>query len=478
MNILMRKFFRTQVLASVLVVASSAVAGNFPARGLWVGEATLNRVNETVVGIDAANHTVAPDPSVTTPVASPAHLRIIFHVDGQGQVRLLKSVAILSKSTNDPADLALVTDETLYPQYASIGRRISSAAFDFGDNRAVDVLNEIAGSAAAAAAAGADPTNAANQTIQSADLDSHYNSFVHGSSFSNAVFASAASATIGAISRRTGGGTVQQITADAFSAATNDARVVSARTNAVALQAASLFPDSRYVFAVDSVSSAAASAAAAAAAANSNYTAEATGLAATNAAALAMTNAFNAASPVSSEYDSFITSSKFLSSANIAGAAAKSAAAQAIAAGNSSSLILQKSKSAAVKALTDQRIFAAADVVVVNELEIAGDFAANGTLNGTIYLGASHPTNPFRHRQHPSHSIGYPITRALTIHFDAPGGTNAFDSASFGVDRITGTYREEISGLHKPLGPNQDIGLIAEGTITLDRISLIDTLNQ
>lgn len=476
MNILMRKFFRTEVLVSLFAVASSAVAGNFPTRGLWVGEATLNKVNETVVGIDAANHAVAPDPSLTTPVASPAHLRVIFHVDGQGQVRLLKSVAILSKSTNDPADLALVTDETLYPQYASIGRRISSAAFDFGDNRAVDVLNEIAGSAAAAAAAGADPTNAANQTIQSADLDSHYNSFVHGSSFSNAVFASAASATIGAISRRTGGGTAQQITADAFSAATNDARVVSARTNAVALQAASLFPDSRYVFAVDSVSSAAASAAAAAA--NSNYTAEATGLAATNAAALAMTNAFNAASPVSSEYDSFITSSKFLSSANIAAVAAKSAAAQAIAAGNSSSLVLQKSKSAAVKALTDQRIFAAADVVVVNELEIAGDFAANGTLTGTIYLGASHPTNPFRHRQHPSHSIGYPITRALTIHFDAPGGTNTFDSASFGVDRITGTYREEISGLHKPLGPNQDIGLIAEGTITLDRISLIDTLNQ
>jgi hypothetical protein len=471
-----KKIFQISVLALVLAAASGAVAGDFPARGLWVGEATLNKVNETVVGINAANQVVAPDPSVTTPVASPAHLRVIFHVDGQGQVRLLKSVAILSKSTNDPADLALVTDETFYPHYGSIGRRIASASFDFGDNHAVDVLTQIADSAATAAAAGANPTNAANQTVQAADLDSRYDAFVHGSSFSNAVFGSAASATIGAISRRTGGGTAQQITADAFSAATNDARVVSARTNAVALQAASLFPDLRFVTAVDSVSAAAASAAAQAA--NSNYTAAATGLEATNAVSLAMTNAFNAASPVSSAYNTFIASSAFLSSANIAAAAAKTAAVQAIAAGNSSSLILSKSKSAALKALTDQRIFAAADVVVINEVEMAGNFAADGTLNGTLYLGASHPTNPFRHRQHPSHSIGYAITRALTIHFDAQGGTNAFQTASFGVDRITGTYREEITGLHKPLGPNQDIGLIAEGMITLDRVSLIDTLNQ
>ena len=89
---LRKKLFRIQVLASVLVLASSAFAGDFPARGLWVGEAVLNKVNETVVGINAANQVVAPDPAVTTPVASPAHLRVIFHVDGQGQVRLLKSV--------------------------------------------------------------------------------------------------------------------------------------------------------------------------------------------------------------------------------------------------------------------------------------------------------------------------------------------------------------------------------------------------
>src|SRR4051794_15111493 len=82
-----------------------------PSRGLWVGEVTLTKVNETVVGINAANQVAAPDPAVTTPVNSPAHLRIILHVDGQGSVRLLKSVALLDKSTNQQPDIALVTDQ-------------------------------------------------------------------------------------------------------------------------------------------------------------------------------------------------------------------------------------------------------------------------------------------------------------------------------------------------------------------------------
>src|SRR5436190_6299604 len=76
--------------------------------GLWVGEVTLDRVNETVVGFNAQNQVSAPNPNVTTPVKSPAHLRIILHVDKQGQARLLKNVAILDKSTNSTPNLALV----------------------------------------------------------------------------------------------------------------------------------------------------------------------------------------------------------------------------------------------------------------------------------------------------------------------------------------------------------------------------------
>src|SRR6185312_2366067 len=79
------------------------------ASGLWVGEVVLQRVNETVSGVNAANQVVSPDPSVTTPVNAPAHIRIIFHVDSTGKVRLLKGVAMVDKSTNTTPDIALIS---------------------------------------------------------------------------------------------------------------------------------------------------------------------------------------------------------------------------------------------------------------------------------------------------------------------------------------------------------------------------------
>jgi hypothetical protein len=45
------------------------------------------------------------------------------------------------------------------------------------------------------------------------------------------------------------------------------------------------------------------------------------------------------------------------------------------------------------------------------------------------------------------------------------------------VDEISGTYAEEIFGLHKPLGPSKNIGLKVAGSFKLHRISLIDALN-
>jgi len=336
-----------------LWIASSTQAAN-PAAGLWVGQVTLTRVNETVVGINAANQAVAPDPSVTTPVASAAHLRLILHVDNQGQVRLLKGVAVLA-TTNQPPEI-LITDPSLYPNYASlttIGRRIAASAFDFGDFTAVQALNQVAGAAAAAAA--------------------------------------------------------------------------------------------------------------------TNGNASAAALAAVNSAATPPLGA-------SPAYLGFITSSTFQSSAGLAAAAAMAAASQA--SGSTQSQIQSQANAAALKALADGQIFSAADGVVANEAKLAGTFAAGQTLTGSIYLGASHPNNPFRHRRHPDHTIGYPITRALTIQFDSSSSTNASLTVGFGVDRITGTYREEIQGLHKPLGQNQNIGLITDGVVVLDRISLKDTLNQ
>jgi len=455
--------------------APGVLGANHPSRGLWVGEVTLNKVNETVVGINAANQVAAPDPAVPTPVASPAHLRIIFHVDGDGKVRLLKSVAVLANGTNQPPDLALVTDESLYPNFISPGNKIATASYDFGDGNASEVLNRIAASAASAASVGGNATNAASQTVQSADLDARYNPFARGAGLRSAALNSAGAAAAGAIARKNAGGTPEQVVGDALSAATNHFIVVTNRAYAQSLQSSSLFLDSRYVAAVDSISSAAAGAAASSA--NSNLTALVIGSSATNAALAALTNAINAPSAVSISYQTFIASSVFLSSANVAAAAAHGSLT-----GPAASLTqTQKqnvAEAAALKALTLVGAFRTADAAVINEVPMNGSVAAGTALTGTVFLGANHPTNPFRHRMHPDHGVGYPITRALKIQFDSASGTNAFQTAGFGVDRLSGTYREEISGLHKPLGPNQDIGLITQGFIKIDRISLVDTLNR
>ncbi len=462
---------------TVLICGSAAAFGQTtPSSGLWVGEVTLDHVNETVVGIDANNQTVAPDPNVPTPVQSPAHLRIILHVDKQGQVRLLKNVAILNKSTNSTPVVALVTDPTLYPNYSSIGKRIATAAYDFGDDRAVQILNDIAAAAASAAATGGNPTNAANQVAQTADVDARYLAYVTSAGLNNAALNAAVSAKVGAMQAQGTNGSPDQVLSAATSAATNNFYIVSNRTYAVTLSTSGAFVDPRYIAAVDSIALGAANGAASAA--NSNLTAAAVGLAATNGALTAITNAINAPSLESPNYNTFIGTGNFASAVNIAAAAASAKAQTALAAGASANTAQIEANGAAIKALTDANIFAAADTVVMNEALMAGSISPSQALSGTIYLGASHPTNPFRHRRHPDHTIGFPISRALNIQFDSSTSTNAQQIASFGVDTITGTYREEISGLHKPLGPNQNIGLIAAGTLKLNRVSLVDTLNQ
>src|SRR5262249_5868863 len=157
-----------------------------------------------------------------------------------------------------------------------------------------------------------------------------------------------------------------------------------------------------------------AAAAAAAAAAGSNAV-----TAANKIIAGAATNALNP----SPGYNAFIASAAFQSSPGVAGAAATAAVQAAPSATPRVKLTL--ATGAALKALTDGQIFAAADAVVANEVKFSGSIAPGGTLTGTIYLGASHPTNPFLHRRHPDHRNGYQITRALTVHFntaDSPNG--------------------------------------------------------
>jgi len=175
----------------------------------------------------------------------------------------------------------------------------------------------------------------------------------------------------------------------------------------------------------------------------------------------------------STDYTTFVNSTVFSASVATAADAAATAALKEntniIATPTS---IRDKAMAAAIEALSS--VYSTASRSLLTELPMTGDFGSG--LTATIVLPANHPTNPFRHRRHPDHTTGFDITRNIKLTFDA-ADSRASGRAGYGVDRISGVYEEEIFGLHKPLGPNKDIGLKVRGTFQLNRISKIDTLN-
>ena len=60
----------------------------------------------------------------------------------------------------------------------------------------------------------------------------------------------------------------------------------------------------------------------------------------------------------------------------------------------------------------------------------------------------------------------------------APPAGGSFEPGGYGVDRLQGIYKEEIHGLHKPLGPDRNLGLKTAGGFVLNRLSMVDRLNQ
>jgi hypothetical protein len=105
------------------------------------------------------------------------------------------------------------------------------------------------------------------------------------------------------------------------------------------------------------------------------------------------------------------------------------------------------------------------------ELALLGGLLPGSDLAGRITLGKNHPTNPFRHKQHPQHGSGFDITRQFSLSFDTTAPDPATAKPGFGTDWITGTYRETITGLHK-------IPLKTSGRLILSRINQIEALNQ
>ncbi len=89
---------------------------------------------------------------------------------------------------------------------------------------------------------------------------------------------------------------------------------------------------------------------------------------------------------------------------------------------------------------------------------------------GRIDVDKMAPTNPYRHKYHPDHGAGFDLIRVFSIQFSGAPGDPLGAAPAYGVDRISGTYRESIAGLHK-------ITLKTEGTVTLNRISTVATLN-
>jgi len=592
---IIKRFFTIGCLC-LLYAASTGAKETY--RGLWVGQVTLTHVNEVTIPLDENNIAIAPNPDIPTNTADAAHLRLILHVDGAGQVNLLKDVAILKRDSagdtnsvvsTSESGLALVSDERLYTEFpAQEATRIASAVFDFGDFKATEALDEIVDVIASNVAASvensgiksvsttADIRNAedhaqvaaetnAVKVINQADVASAFDNFMINQLTSSKLedIAKAGDPADEAADIRLEAVTLTNTfygdtrALDVIDAIVDAVTDTNLTTNAEKIEAAQYWAaryvdtDNEYQRFItgddfgDMIPAAARTAAAAvdtnatkttisiavnaltevssnktAAALLSDYSDTAasdtfesvldaiieTATSFTNSSALELEIAEAAetagiaaleAAPRFSlptltptvDYTTFVQADEFM---DCVPGAAEAAAVAAVAEKKNDPFSDEESltdaaRIAATEALRSVYILAAK--ARRTELPMAGTFGpgigdprltsdagvgslGDAALECEISLPASHPTNPFRHPKHPDHTVGIDIRREIRMDFDeAPGRSDA------GLDRMTGIYREEVFGLHKPLGPKSDTGLKVEGTFELNRISLIDTLN-
>ena len=109
-----------KILTSTLLVSSSTLyAGSFS--GLWLGTVEVDKVNEVF--------SASTDANTPKEVKYPFNLQFIFHVNGSGNVKLLKEVYLMQ--TKDEGKRVLVTDEKRLNDFEGIIRK--------GDNKLVPV---------------------------------------------------------------------------------------------------------------------------------------------------------------------------------------------------------------------------------------------------------------------------------------------------------------------------------------------------
>ena len=342
----------------------------------------------------------------------------------------------------------------------------------YGDTRALEMVEAVKAAGAVAAL---------NVAARFADTANLYQRYVCGKLFGDTVWAAAACVSTNAVL------TVQDLKGGVASAAASEALRIQALS--------SPYADTRAMDALDAVLEAVIEAAQAA---SGQTQAERERLAAEAGKAALAQRVARYPLPLTAptrDYTAFVTSPSFAGAPLVAARAA-------LAAG-----LLEKAdnpltwpvrvpavaRDAAVNAL--QAVYAAAALAVRHDVPLAGTFGPGSGdprytaevqppdglgpagLAGTIRLPANHPTHPFRHRRHPDHSTGIDLTRLIRIDFDGEASTHGGMPVAYGVASVTGVYREEIFGLHKPLGANKDIGLKVEGRFQLNRVSRIDTLN-
>jgi hypothetical protein len=334
----------------------------------------------------------------------------------------------------------------------------------------VDSSASLATKQAAARAAALDARHNA------ADVTHAYNRFLAGSAFNALRTAVPDPATAAAINAKELGMNIGEIAAAVRSDLLPRSAIAGALAEAVTIKSASLWGDTRAEVAVNRLIDAAAAAAAAQASVSATASLVRK---AVNDALVAAYDATKAA-PVfitapSADYTAFVTASTFQSAVNTAAKTATSEALFQYRAGVRGAGDLKFYANRAVeKSLTAIRNTAAA--LPQNSIALRGSLTPGDTLSGSIHLPALAPTNPFMHRRHPDHAEGFPITRHIRLAVDVPAAGDT-GRAGYGVSRISGTYREEVFGLHKPLGTNRDIGLKTSGTFELNRLSFVESLN-
>lgn len=104
------------------------------------------------------------------------------------------------------------------------------------------------------------------------------------------------------------------------------------------------------------------------------------------------------------------------------------------------------------------------------EITMIGGVGPGVACAGRIDVDKTAPTNPYRHKYHPDHTAGFDLIRVFSLQFAGAAGDPFTAAPAYGVDRIAGTYRESIAGLHK-------ITLKTEGTVILNRVSTVANLN-